>query len=101
MSTGQGLYTTEYTALSKSTVGPVLVRSLGGTDDNTILEKAQSPSVHLLLATNNILRPHCAKFFGSVENLLLCLKEQVGVIPHSYQGKEGAFEGPQVSVSKF
>lgn len=23
------------------------------------------------------------------------LKEEIGVIPHSYQGKEGAFEGPQ------
>ena len=59
------------------------------------MEKAPPPSVHLLHATNNILRPHCVKFFGSDENLLLCLKEQVGVVPQSYQGKEGAFEGPQ------
>ena len=59
------------------------------------MEKAPPPSVHLLHATNNILRPHCVKFFGSDENLLLCLKEQVGVVPQIYQGKEGAFEGPQ------
>ena len=26
---------------------------------------------------------------------VLILEEMVGVIPHSYQGKDGAFEGPQ------
>ena len=61
----QGLYMTEYTVLFKSTVGPVLTSSLGDTDDTTISEKAPPPSVHLLHATNNILRPHCVKFFVS------------------------------------
>ena len=55
------------------------------------------PTVHLLLAVNDILRPHMVEFFGSEENLMQVLKEKVWVVPHSYQGKDGAYEGPQCS----
>ena len=92
------IYKTEFTVLSQSTVGPVLVRSFGDNDDTTILEKAPPPSVHLLLAVNDVLRPHCIKFFGTEEQMLQVLKDELGVIPHSYQGKEGACEGPQCDI---
>ena len=74
----------------------MLVRSLGDTDATTLLEKAAPPAVKL--AVNDILRPHSVHFFGSDQNLLQVLKEEVGVIPHSYQGKEGNFEGPQCNT---
>ena len=73
----------------------MIVRSCFDNDDTTVLEKAAPPAVHLLLAVNDILRPHCIQFFDSEEHLMIVLKTEVGVIPHNYQGKEGTFEGPQ------
>jgi hypothetical protein len=89
------VYKTKNTQKFQSTVGPVLVRGVGDRDDMTFLEKAPPPGVHLLLYTNDILRPHCNDLFGTEKNMLKILKERVGVIPHSYQGKDGTFEGPQ------
>jgi hypothetical protein len=88
-------YDTEHTSRYQSTVGSVIVRSCFDNDDTTVLEKAAPPAVHLLLAVNDILRPHCIQFFDSEEHLMIVLKTEVGVIPHNYQGKEGTFEGPQ------
>ena len=90
-------YTTKWTQAFQSTVGPVLVRSLGEEDSTTFLAKTSMPTVHLLLVVNDILRPHMLRFFESEEELLELLRVQVGVVPHSYQGKDGAFEGPQCS----
>ena len=47
----------------QSTVGPVLVESPEDTALTTVSEKVGMPTVHLLLATNDILRPHMVKFF--------------------------------------
>lgn len=90
-------YTTAFTSRYESTVGPVLVKSQGDTPDTMVLSKVGMPSVHLLLAVNDILRPHMVNFFGGEEDLMELLRVEVGVVPHSYQGAEGAFEGPQCS----
>ena len=90
-------YVTQWTSAFQSTVGPVLVESSEDTALTTVLEKVGMPTVHLLLATNDILRPHMVKFFDSEEEMMDVLKVGVGVVPHSYQGKDGAFEGPQCS----
>ena len=60
----------------------------------TVLDKCAPPTVHCLLALNSVLRPHLEKIWEQGD-LWSFLKEEVGVVPHSYQGKDGAFEGPQ------
>jgi hypothetical protein len=69
-----------------------LTLMFGGTEippQTTTLDKCAPPTVHCLLALNNILRPHLENIW--VGDLWTFLQ----VVPHSYQGKEGAFEGPQ------
>ena len=60
-----------------------------------MLEKAGPPCVHLLLGANTLVRPGCIRFFDSEEDLMAMLRRCLNVVPHSYQGAEGAFEGPQ------
>ena len=59
----------------------------------TLLTKIGMPTVHLLLAVNNILCLHMIQFNGSNKDVLL-LRKEVGVVPHSYHGSDGHFEGP-------
>ena len=92
--------TTAGTSKFESTVGPVLCRSIGDSDRTTVLAKVGMPSVHLLLGANSILRPHMCRFFGGEEELMELLRTKVGVVPHSYQGADGAFEGPQCAKNK-
>ena len=61
--------------------------------ETMVLEKCAPSSVHCLLALNSILRPQLEKIWNGDLWEFLC--REVKVIPHSYQGKEGAFEGPQ------
>lgn len=56
----------QHTSIWQSTVNPVLIRSPDDKDEMTVLEKAPPPAVHLLLATNDVLRPHAVKFFPTV-----------------------------------
>lgn len=92
--------TTAGTSKFESTVGPVLCRSIGDSDGTTVLAKVGMPSVHLLLGENSILRPHMCRFFGGENELMEILRTEVGVVPHSYQGADGAFEGPQCAKNK-
>ena len=85
---------TVHTQQHNSCISPVLVCGEGDTEDTTVLEKAGTPGVHLLLGTNTVL-DHCVPFFDSRQEMLEILRQAVSVIPHSYQGAEGAFEGPQ------
>ena len=52
------------------------------------------PSVHLLLATNDVLN-FCEPFFGGRQAMLGFLKTHLSIQPHSYQGHEGAFARPE------
>ena len=73
-----------------------------GVDDTpltTVLDKCAPPTVHCLLALNNVLRPHLENIWDG--DLWAFLREEVGVVPHSYQGKEGAFEGPPTVQQDF
>ena len=90
-------YETVHTQKYESCVSEVLVRCRGDTDATTVLEKVGPPGVHLLLGANTVLRPHCEKYFGGEDAMLEVLRKEVGVVPHSYQGDKGAFEGPQTS----
>ena len=85
--------TTAWTSKFESCVGVVTVWGEGDTPETTVLEKCAPPTVHSLLALNSVLRPHMEKIW--VGDLWSFLKEEVNVVPHSYQGKDGAFEGPQ------
>ena len=79
-------------------VGPCLVRCEDNADDKTVLEKVGMPSVHLLLAVNDILNKLVEPCFGGDRQVLLdILRTEVNVVPHSYQGREGAFAGPECS----
>ena len=62
-----------------------------------MLEKTGMPTVHLLLSTNAIIRPHLIPFFKDEAHLMEVIRKEMGCVPHSYQGKDGAFEGPQCS----
>ena len=85
--------TTAWTSRFESCVGMVTVWGEGDTPQTTVLDKCTPPSVHCLLALNSVLRPHLENIWEG--NLWNFLKENVKVVPHSYQGKDGAFEGPQ------
>ena len=85
--------TTAWTSQYESCVGTVTVWGDGDTPQTTVLDKCAPPTVHCLLAVNNILRPHLESIWDG--DLWKFLQEEIHVIPHSYQGKEGAFEGPQ------
>ena len=85
--------TTASTSKFESCVGTVAAWGEGDMPDTTVLDKCAPPSVHCLLALNSILRPHLEKIWNG--DLWEFLRQEVKVIPHSYQGKEGAFEGPQ------
>ena len=43
------------------------MEALGDTANTSVLEKVGMPTVHLLLAVNDILRPHMVKYFDSEE----------------------------------
>ena len=88
-----GIRSTTWTSKFESCVGTVTVWGDGDTPQTTVLDKCAPPTVHCLLALNNILRPHLENIW--VGDLWTFLQEEVKVVPHSYQGKEGAFEGPQ------
>ena len=85
---------TAVTAGTQSVVGDVLVRTAWDADDKTVLSKTGMPSVHLLLATNDVLN-FCEPFFGGRQAMLGFLKTHLSIQPHSYQGHEGAFAGPE------
>ena len=87
--------TTAWTSKFESCVGMVTVWGVDDTPLTTVLDKCAPPTVHCLLALNNVLRPHLENIWDG--DLWAFLREEVGVVPHSYQGKEGAFEGPQCS----
>ena len=84
---------TMWTSKFESCVGRVTVWGKGDTPEKTVLDKCAPPSVHSLLALNSVLRPHLEKIWEG--DLWSFLREEINVIPHSYQGKDGAFEGPQ------
>ena len=84
---------TMWTSKFESCVGRVTVWGKGDTPEKTVLDKCAPPSVHSLLALNSVLRPHMEKIWEG--DLWSFLREEINVIPHSYQGKDGAFEGPQ------
>ena len=93
----RGHLPTDVTARTESVVGPVLVRCPADDDDHkTVLAKVGPPTVHLLLAVNDIINK-CAKYFGDRKGMLAILRTEVGVVPHSYQGREGALAGPECS----
>ena len=85
---------TATTAATQSVVGKVLVQSTFDEDDKTVLEKVGMPGVHLLLAVNDVMSK-AEGLFGGRREMLRVLKEAVGVVPHNYQGREGAFAGPE------
>ena len=88
--------TTSWTSKYESCVGFVTVWGEGDTPETTVLDKCAPPTVHCLLALNSVLRPHLENIWeGDLWNFL---KEEVKVVPHSYQGKDGAFEGPQCNT---
>ena len=91
-------YTTPFTSRFQSTVGPVLVKAPGDRADTTVLENTGMPTVHLLLSTNDVIRPHLIPFFKDEAHLMEVIRKEMGCVPHSYQGKDGAFEGPQCST---
>ena len=91
----KAIYKTEFTQKFESTVGEVLVWGVGDTRATSVLEKASPPGVHLLLSVNDVFDPHACKYFDGKEGMMEVMRKEIGVIPHSYQGKEGAFEGPQ------
>ena len=84
-------YSTLYTSRFQSTVGPVLVKAPGDSEDTTVLEKTGMPTVHLLLATNDVIRPHLVPFFKDEAHLMEVIRKEMGCVPHSYQGKDGAY----------
>ena len=86
---------TLYTSKYESVTGPVLVWGKGDTPSTRILDKVTPPTVHNLLALNSVLRPHLSNLWQG--NLMEDLKDELNIIPHSYQGKEGAFAGPECS----
>ena len=86
--------TTAWTSKFESCVGMVTVWGEGDTPLTTVLDKCAPPTVHCLLALNSVLRPHLEKIWEQGD-LWSFLKEEVNVVPHSYQGKEGALKGPQ------
>lgn len=90
-----GIRSTTWTSKFESCVGSVTVWGDGDTPQTTVLDKCAPPTVHCLLALNSILRPHLENIW--VGDLWTFLQKEVKVVPHSYQGKEGAFEGPQCS----
>ena len=85
--------TTAWTSKFESCVGMVTVWGEGDTPQTTVLDKCAPPTVHCLLALNSVLRPHLENIWEG--DLWDFLKEEFKVVPHSYQGKDGAFEGPQ------
>ena len=86
--------TTAITRQTESLVGPVLVRCEDDLDEKTVLAKVGMPSVHLLLSVNDILNKVVEICFdGNRSELLDLLGTQVGVLPHSYQGRERAYAG--------
>ena len=89
-----GKTTTAITRQTESLVGPVLVRCEDDLDEKTVLAKIGMPSVHLLLSVNDILNKVVEICFeGNRYELLDLLGTQVGVLPHSYQGRERAYAG--------
>ena len=69
---------------------------LWGDKDTTstrILDKVTPPTVHNLLALNSVLKPHLSKLWQG--DMMEDLKMEINIIPHSYQGKDGAFAGPE------
>ena len=84
---------TAWTSNFESCVGMVTVWGEGDTPQTTVLDKCAPPTVHCLLALNSVLRPHLENIWEG--DLWDFLNEEVKVVPHSYQGKDGAFEGPQ------
>ena len=84
--------TTYWTSKFESCTGPILVWGQGDTPETRVLDKVTPPTVHNLLALNTVL-DHLSKFWPG--NLKEDLKKELNIIPHSYQGKDGAFAGPE------
>ena len=70
----------------------MLVWGQGDGPKTRVLDKVTPPTVHNLLALNTVL-DHLSKFWPG--DLKEDLKKELNIIPHSYQGKEGAYAGPE------
>ena len=89
-----GKTTTAITRQTESVIGECLVRCEDDMDEKTVLAKVGMPSVHLLLSVNDILNKVAEICFDGNRSVMLdLLRTEVGVVPHSYQGREGAFAG--------
>ena len=87
------VHTTHFTSQFESVTGPVLVWGKDDTPSTRILDKVTPPTVHNLLALNSVLRPHLSNLWEG--DMMKVLKDELNIVPHSYQGKEGAFAGPE------
>ena len=73
--------------------GPLLVEGAGDTWDTLVLDKAPPCPLHLgVLFTNDPLN-HLERTWPEVKPVL---KDLFGIQPHSYQGKERNFQGPEI-----
>ena len=84
---------TEWTSRFESCTGPILLWGKGDTPCTRILDKVTPPTVHNLLSLNGVLKPHLSNLWPG--NMMDDLKHELNIIPHSYQGKDGAFAGPE------
>lgn len=85
--------TTTQTKKWKSVTSPLLVEGEGDTWDMLVIDKVVPGSLHLYLATNDVfnhMEKHCWREVKAV------LKELFGIEPHSYQGKERNYQGPEI-----
>ena len=97
-----GKTTTAITRQTESVIGECLVRCEDDMDEKTVLAKVGMPSVHLLLSVNDILNKVAEICFDGNRSVMLdLLRTEVGVVPHSYQGREGAFAGTFFDEKKF
>ena len=85
--------TTYWTSKYPSCTGFLLVWGEGDTPSTRVLDKVTPPTVHNLLALNSVLNPHLSKLWKG--DMMLDLKQELNIVPHSYQGKDGAFAGPE------
>ena len=85
--------TTHWTSQFESVTGPVLLWGEDDTPSTRILDKVTPPTVHNLLALNSVLKPHLLGLWEG--DMMEDLKNELNIVPHSYQGKDGAFAGPE------
>lgn len=87
------VYCSAETALAKSCIGMVLVWGEGDESNTIVLDKMPPPTVYSLLGLNTVLRPYLENVWDG--NLNADLKSELGLVPHSYHGKDEDLEGHQ------